>query len=189
MQHLPKNMEHVDRRELFTSLPARIAYLHAFLEFGPDDVAALIDGQKYIKMVVPAVVNMVYKKLLRHDITARVFSTRDSRSDVDPEEWVTEEGPQIRNRKMFLRWYLTKLNTDPTSMEYWEYLDKVGYVVLVACPDRRLRTCSLTRCDVQGNACLQRSSTPVVCRLHVSWSVFGIHPGRILRSYLVTSSA
>lgn len=148
MQHLPKNMGHVDRRELFTSLPARIAYLHAFLEFGPDDVAALIDGQKYIKMVVPAVVNMVYKKLLRHDITARVFSTRDSRSEVDPEEWVTEEGPQIRNRKMFLRWYLTKLNTDPTSMEYWEYLDKVGYVVLVAYPNRRLRTCSLTRWDV-----------------------------------------
>lgn len=29
---------------------------------------------------------------------------------------------------MFLRWYLTKLNSDPTRMEYWEYLDKVGYV-------------------------------------------------------------
>jgi len=126
MQNLPKTMQHVDRRDLFTSLPTRIAYLKAFLEFGSDDIAALIDGQKYIKMVVPAVVNMVYKKLLRHDITARVFSTRDSRSEVDPDQWATEETSQIQNRKMFLRWYLTKLNSDPTSMEYWEYLDKVG---------------------------------------------------------------
>ncbi|KAK5092063.1 hypothetical protein LTR70_009068 [Exophiala xenobiotica] len=159
MQHLPRNMEHVDRRELFTSLPAKIAYLHAFLEFGPEDIAALVDGQKYIKMVVPAVVNMVYKKLLQHDSTARVFSTRDSRSEVDPEVWVTEEGPQIRNRKMFLRWYLTKLNTDPTSMEYWEYLDK-------------------------GDARLQRSSTPVICRLHVPRRMLGLHPGRIFEAIL-----
>lgn len=91
-----------------------------------DDVAALIDGHRYIRTVIPAIVNMVYKKLLKHDITARVFSQRDSRSETDPEQWVTEDGAQIQHRKMFLRWYLTKLNSDPTKMEYWEYLDKVG---------------------------------------------------------------
>lgn len=34
MAALPKNMEHVDRRELYTSLPARVQYLQQFLEFG-----------------------------------------------------------------------------------------------------------------------------------------------------------
>lgn len=119
-------MEHVERRDLYTSLPARVHYLHQFLEFSADDVAALIDGHRYIRTVIPAIVNMVYKKLLRHDITARVFSQRDSRSSTNPEAWVTEDSAQIQHRKMFLRWYLTKLNSDPSKMEYWAYLDKVG---------------------------------------------------------------
>ncbi|CAK1367740.1 hypothetical protein CB0940_11498 [Cercospora beticola] len=126
MVELPKGMQHVDRRELLTSLPTRIQYLHQFLEFGSDDVEALVDGQKYIKMVIPAIVNMVYKKLLQHDITARVFSNRDSRIEEDPAVWMTEDSSTIQNRKMFLRWYLIKLNSDPTKFEYWEYLDKVG---------------------------------------------------------------
>ncbi|PPJ54877.1 hypothetical protein CBER1_06047 [Cercospora berteroae] len=126
MVELPKGMQHVDRRELLTSLPARIQYLHQFLEFGSDDVEALVDGQKSIKMVIPAIVNMVYKKLLQHDITARVFSNRDSRVEEDPSVWMTEDSSTIQNRKTFLRWYLIKLNSDPTKFEYWEYLDKVG---------------------------------------------------------------
>jgi len=76
--------------------------------------------------VIPAIVNIVYKKLLQYDITARVFTTRDSRNEGPVDHWVTEESKQIQHRKMFLRWYLTKLNSDPTKMEYWEYLDKVG---------------------------------------------------------------
>lgn len=91
-----------------------------------DDIEALIEGRKYIKAVIPAIVNMVYKKLLKHDVTARVFSNRDSRSEEDPDIWVKEDSSTIQNRKMFLRWYLTKLNSDPTKFEYWEYLDKVG---------------------------------------------------------------
>lgn len=91
-----------------------------------DDVNALIDGQKYIKMVIPAIVNLVYKKLLKYDVTARVFSNRDSRNEENPGRFVKEDGNVIQNRKIFLRWYLTKLNSDPTKMEYWEYLDKVG---------------------------------------------------------------
>ncbi|OAL39191.1 hypothetical protein AYO20_01509 [Fonsecaea nubica] len=126
MDHIPKDMEHVDRRELYTSLPVRVQYLQQFLEFGADDVVALIEGQKYIKAIIPAIVNMVYKKLLRHDITARVFSTRDSRVEENPTKWIKEDDAQIRHRKMFLRWYLTKLNSDPSKMEYWQYLDKVG---------------------------------------------------------------
>ena len=33
MAPLPRGMEHDDRRELYTSLPARVHYLHQFLEF------------------------------------------------------------------------------------------------------------------------------------------------------------
>ncbi|KAG9563278.1 hypothetical protein KCU71_g6907, partial [Aureobasidium melanogenum] len=122
----PKSMERVSRRDIFTSLPARVQWLHSFLEFGTDDVQALISGQKYIKAVIPAIVNIVYKKLLKYDITARVFTTRDSRDEGPVESWPTEDSAQIEHRKMFLRWYLTKLNSDCTRMDYWEYLDKVG---------------------------------------------------------------
>ncbi|KAF3914908.1 hypothetical protein ABW20_dc0107714 [Dactylellina cionopaga] len=123
---LPKNMEHIDRSDLYTSLPVRVQFLQSFLEFGPDDVQALIMGQKYVKALIPAIVNIVYKKLLRYDITARVFTTRNSADEGPVSSWVSEDSAQIQHRKMFLRWYLTKLNSDCTRMEYWEYLDKVG---------------------------------------------------------------
>lgn len=56
-----------------------------------------------------------------------MFSRCDSRSDDDPEIWAENGSSAIQNRKIFLRWYVTKLNGDPTRTEYWEYLDKVGY--------------------------------------------------------------
>jgi hypothetical protein len=72
------------------------------------------------------VVNIVYKKLLQYDITARAFETRSTSYEgpVDPN--LTETSPQIMHRKMFLRGYLNKLCSDPSKMEFWEYLDKVG---------------------------------------------------------------
>lgn len=33
---------------------------------------------------------------------------------------------KIMHRKMFLRAYLNKLCSDPSTMEFWYYLDKVG---------------------------------------------------------------
>jgi hypothetical protein len=71
-------------------------------------------------------VNLVYRKLLEYDITARAFHTRDTASDAPIEEYYKEESPQIMRRKMFLRWYLTKLISDPTQMDFWRYLNKVG---------------------------------------------------------------
>ncbi|KAI5783535.1 Protoglobin-domain-containing protein [Geopyxis carbonaria] len=119
-------MEHVDRKELYTSLGARIQYLHSFLDFNSDDVNALIIGSKYIKSLIPAVVNIVYKKLLKYDITARAFTTRSTSYEGDVDEFPDEDSPQIRYRKMFLRGYLQKLCSDPSKYEFWEYLDKVG---------------------------------------------------------------
>lgn len=93
-----------------------------------DDIEALITGSKYIKQLIPAIVNIVYHKLLQYDITARAFETRSTSYEgpVDPN--LTENSPQILHRKMFLRAYLSKLCSDPSTMEFWYYLDKVGYV-------------------------------------------------------------
>jgi hypothetical protein len=76
--------------------------------------------------LIPAVVNIVYKKLLQYDITARAFSTRSTSysGPIDPN--LTEDSPQIQHRKLFLRGYLQKLCSDPSEMSFWRYLDKVG---------------------------------------------------------------
>jgi hypothetical protein len=120
-------IEHIDRKSLYTSLPSRIAYLHSFLDFSSRDIDALQSGSKYIKQLIPAVVNIVYKKLLQYDITARAFQTRSTSYEgpID-EDVLDEESPQIIHRKSFLTAYLKKICADPNRMEFWEYLDKVG---------------------------------------------------------------
>ncbi|KAE8347998.1 Protoglobin-domain-containing protein, partial [Aspergillus coremiiformis] len=112
-------VKHVDRKAIYTRLEARINYLHDFLDFNSADVEALTSGSKYIKALIPAVVNIVYKKLLEQDITARAFHTRDTSDETPIEEFYNEESPQILRRKMFLRWYLVKLCSDPTQTEFW----------------------------------------------------------------------
>ncbi|KAF2809787.1 uncharacterized protein BDZ99DRAFT_463544 [Mytilinidion resinicola] len=119
-------MQHIDRKELYTNLETRIHYLHSFLDFSSNDIEALISGSKYIKALIPAIVNIVYKKLLQYDITARAFETRSTSYEGPVDLSLTEDSPQILYRKMFLRGYLNKLCSDPSRMEFWEYLDKVG---------------------------------------------------------------
>ncbi|OAA35521.1 Globin [Metarhizium rileyi] len=122
----PVPMKSIKREELYTNLEARIQYLHSFLDFSSNDIEALISGAKYIKALVPAVVNIVYRKLLQYDITARAFTTKNTTQAGDVGEVLSEDSPQIVHRKMFLRAYLNKLCSDPSRMEFWEYLDKVG---------------------------------------------------------------
>ncbi|KKA28162.1 hypothetical protein TD95_004285 [Thielaviopsis punctulata] len=119
-------MKHIDRRDLYTNLETRIQYLHSFLDFSSRDIEALMTGAKYIKALIPAVVNIVYKKLLSYDITARAFTTRSTSFEGPMDEEPDENSPQILHRKMFLRAYLQKLCSDPSQMEFWEYLDKVA---------------------------------------------------------------
>lgn len=93
----------------------------------PADVEALASGAKYLKQLIPAIVNLVYKKLLQCDITSRAFHS-GSTADESPlgKDYLHEETPQIKRRKMFLRWYLVRLCQDPTSMDFWRYLNKVA---------------------------------------------------------------
>ncbi|KAJ5586940.1 uncharacterized protein N7459_002705 [Penicillium hispanicum] len=119
--------KHVDRKSIYVHLEDRIKYLQDFLEWSSADVEALQNGTKYLKQLIPAVVNLVYKKILQYDITSRAFHTRTTTDEKEVEDdYLTEETPQIKRRKMFLRWYLIRLCQDPTSMEFWKYLNKVG---------------------------------------------------------------
>ncbi|TVY25112.1 hypothetical protein LHYA1_G005967 [Lachnellula hyalina] len=121
-----ERMKHISREALYTDLEARIRYLHDFLDFSGRDIDALVSGAKYVKTLIPAVVNIVYKKLLQYDITARAFTTRSTSFEGPLDDVPEENSPQILHRKMFMKAYLQKLCSDPSKMEFWEYLDKVG---------------------------------------------------------------
>ncbi|KAM5344505.1 hypothetical protein ACJ41O_013041 [Fusarium nematophilum] len=118
--------EHVDRKSLYTSLEARIDYLHKFLDFNDRDLEALAFGSKFVKDLIPAVVHVVYRKLLQFDITARAFEIRDTRSEEPLQNILDEDSPELRERKNFLNSYLTKICSDQSKMAFWEYLDNVG---------------------------------------------------------------
>ncbi|KAI1763272.1 Protoglobin-domain-containing protein [Hypoxylon sp. FL1150] len=126
MAPLARPRQHIDRKDLYTNLEARIQYLHSFIDFSSNDIEALISGSKYIKQLIPAIVNIVYQKLLQYDITARALETRSTSYEGPEDDALNEHSPQILHRKMFLRAYLAKLCSDPSTLEFWEYLDKVG---------------------------------------------------------------
>jgi hypothetical protein len=75
------------------------------------DVEALITGAKYIRVLVPAAVNVVYKKLQQYNITQRAFETRYTSYKGPGNPNLSETSPQILHRKMFLRDDLSKLCT------------------------------------------------------------------------------
>lgn len=114
--------------------------LHLTDPYPAADVEALRDGAKYLKQLIPTVTSLVYRKLLQRDITSRAFYTQTTAKEEELEDdFLTENTPQIKRRKMFLRWYLTRLCQDPASMEFWKYLARVGYVH----PSNLLRTQAL----------------------------------------------
>ncbi|KAA8914838.1 Protoglobin-domain-containing protein, partial [Sphaerosporella brunnea] len=77
------------------------------------------------------VVNIVYKKLLQYDITARAFTTRSSSYEGPVDQIPDENSPIIRYRKMFLRGYLTKLCSDPSMGR--KHPLHVEYIHISAC--------------------------------------------------------
>lgn len=81
---------------------------------------------KYIQESSAVIAQGVYEKIMGFDITARAMQTRDSTSTKAIENWWTVDGPHMTRRKIFIRWYLTNLCKDPSTLEYWMYMDKVG---------------------------------------------------------------
>lgn len=71
-------------------------------------------------------VHLIYRKLLNYDITARAFQFRDTRGEEPVIDQLDDNGAELKQRKMFLNSYLTKICSDQSQMAFWEYLDNVG---------------------------------------------------------------
>ncbi|KAI5304673.1 hypothetical protein KEM56_006143 [Ascosphaera pollenicola] len=119
-------MKHVERVDLYVNLRKRIEYLHAFLNFTSDDIDNLHKGAKFLRGAIPILAHRLYEKLLQFDLTARALKLRSTNSNSDDDDLFTIDSPQVQRRKIFWKWYLTRLFSDPSRMEYWEYLDKIG---------------------------------------------------------------
>jgi len=119
-------MQHVEKTSL-ASLPERIAYIKAFLNFTSEDAAALHAAKPFVTPLIPTVLDAIYAKLLSFDITGAPFLPRNTDYEGEIPKTVQEltlEAPEIAFR---LSSYLVKLVTaDYESIETWEYLDKVG---------------------------------------------------------------
>ncbi|KAJ4288056.1 hypothetical protein N0V90_012073 [Kalmusia sp. IMI 367209] len=126
---LPTGMAHVERSELYENLQARLQYLQSFLEFGPADVQVLKECRPQIKAMIPTLSdNHFFTKILKQDITAQALVTKNTKEEayLDEDDFYGPDSKNIRNRNMFVRWYLTKMNSDPTTSSYWEYMNMVG---------------------------------------------------------------
>ncbi|KAL5360459.1 hypothetical protein BJX96DRAFT_150372 [Aspergillus floccosus] len=120
------NIKHVTREELYTSFGKRMEYIKAFVGFTDDDVVIFNKGAKFLKTAIPTLTHRLYERMLEFDITARALRTRTTTSDSHVDGLFTIDSPQVQRRKIFWKWYLTRFCSDPSQLEYWEYLDKVG---------------------------------------------------------------
>jgi hypothetical protein len=103
----------------FDTLPNRVAYLKALLDFTSDDVAALrsLAANPVMSTLLSAVLDTVYMKLFS-DVETLVSTPCD------------KEGPRApsvnQSQKESLKTYFFKLVTaDYNADETWEYLDRV----------------------------------------------------------------
>jgi hypothetical protein len=113
------------------SLPERVEYATAFLDFGPTDVSYLHAAAPLVIPLIPTVVDMVYVKLLSFDITAKAFVPKQTGfgGELKADRKVSDLNAgdeQIKFRKTFLVKYLAKLVEMDYTKESWEYLDKVA---------------------------------------------------------------
>lgn len=109
-------MQHIDAASL-SSLSSRIPYLTAFVGFTPADAQAIHSARPVVAAVVPAVVDVVYRKLLSFDITAASFVPRQTGYSGEAPASLEDldlDHPQIKFRMTFLNAYLVKL----TTMDY-----------------------------------------------------------------------
>ncbi|OGM50517.1 hypothetical protein ABOM_000949 [Aspergillus bombycis] len=121
-----EDIRRVGRKELYTDFGKRMEYIKTFLDFTDDDVIIFNKGSKYLKTVIPELTHRLYEKMLEFDITARALRTRSTTSEAQIEDLFTIDSPQVQRRKIFWKWYLTRLCSDPGQPSYWEYLRKVG---------------------------------------------------------------
>jgi hypothetical protein len=126
-------MEHVPPSALI-EVTSRLAYTTSFLNFTPEDGAAIHASGPLIAPLIQTVLDAIYSKLLGYDITAKAFVPKTS---ADAYNESAPSNPQdlnlghahIRRQMTFLKGYLLKLvhNEDwSPSSPLWEYMDKVA---------------------------------------------------------------
>lgn len=122
-------MQHIDEARLENDLGYRFQYLAEFMNFGPDDIAAIHGAAGALAPLVPTLVDAVYDKLHNYDATWRHFTPRQFGyegpvpKNVDD---LTMDHELIRFRKGHLAKYLAALVTKPYDAKMVGYLDTVG---------------------------------------------------------------
>jgi len=126
-------MEHISPTAL-QELTPRLTYTISFLNFTPEDGAAIHASRPLISPLIQTVLDAIYTKLLGYDITAKAFVPKTVADlDNDPSPSVPEdlylEHAHIKRQMTFLKGYLLKIvqNEDwSPSSPLWEYMDKVA---------------------------------------------------------------
>ncbi|TFK62895.1 hypothetical protein BDN72DRAFT_803781 [Pluteus cervinus] len=125
-------IEHIEREKLYKDTAYRFTYVAKFVDFGPDDIAAIKASAPIVAPLVPVIVDAVYERLFSFDITKQVFLPRNqgfTGSTAATLDDLSLTHDQIKFRKDFLRQYLVKLvSSDYTSPGFVSYLDWVGRI-------------------------------------------------------------
>jgi len=124
-------LKHIDEARLEKDLSYRFGYLAEFVDFGPEDVAAIHATAPQLAPLVPALVDAVYVKLFSYDSTKRHFVPRqfgyEGTVPASLQE-LTLDHEQIRFRKAHLGNYLKRLVTGAYDGKMVNYLDFVGKI-------------------------------------------------------------
>jgi hypothetical protein len=122
-------MQHIDEARLETDVAYRFGYLTEFMDFGPDDIAAIHAAATHLAPLVPGLVDAVYEKLYKYDATWRHFVPRQHGYEGPVPSNLHEvkpTHPMIAFRKQHLGRYLAALVTKPYDGKMLAYLDTVG---------------------------------------------------------------
>ncbi|KAL9658547.1 hypothetical protein ABK040_006086 [Willaertia magna] len=124
--------EHVEEYQLDTDILYRFNYVTKFIGFDNEDVKAILESKDLVAPAVPIIVDAVYEKLFKFDITKRFFVKRNAgfEGKLDEfEELSDKNSEQIKFRKDMLSRYLVKLVTaDYSDPNFVKYLDWVGKI-------------------------------------------------------------
>ncbi|KAG0306578.1 hypothetical protein BGZ98_002142 [Dissophora globulifera] len=133
-QSTEPQMEHIERSKLYTDSIYRFQYVAGFMGFGDEDVDAIKDAAELIKPLVPVVVDAVYRKLHRYDITWDIMAKRHegftpaASKVIETSADLSENAEQIKFRKDMLSRYLFKLLENPYDEKMIKYLEYVARI-------------------------------------------------------------
>ncbi|KAF9207652.1 hypothetical protein BGZ49_010839 [Haplosporangium sp. Z 27] len=126
-------MEHIERAQIYQDPVYRFQYVAKFMDFGEDDIQAIKGAAELIKPLVPSVVNAVYSKLHKFDITWDIMAKRHEgftpgTKVIEKSSELGENSEQIKFRKDMLTRYFNKLLNDPYDEKMIKYLEYVARI-------------------------------------------------------------